>query len=107
MTTFQKREEGFEKKFAHDEELKFKAMARRNKMLGLWAAGQLGKSGPDAEAYAKSVILADFEEAGDDDVLRKVKGDFDAAGVAIGEQQIRVAMDDLLAKAIADIRDNG
>ncbi|MCZ8106882.1 MAG: DUF1476 domain-containing protein [Alsobacter sp.] len=107
MTTFQKREEGFEKKFAHDEELKFKAMARRNKMLGLWAAGQLGKSGPDAEAYAKSVILADFEEAGDDDVLRKVKGDFDAAGVAIGEQQIRVAMDELLAKAIADIRDNG
>jgi hypothetical protein len=107
MTTFQKREEGFEKKFAHDEELKFKAMARRNKMLGLWAAGQLGKSGPDAEAYAKSVILADFEEAGDDDVLRKVKGDFEAAGVAIGEQQIRVAMDELLAKAIADIRDNG
>ena len=107
MTTFQKREEGFEKKFAHDEELKFKAMARRNKMLGLWAAGQLGKSGPDAEAYAKSVILADFEEAGDDDVLRKVKGDFDAAGVAIGEQQIRIAMDELLAKAIADIRDNG
>jgi hypothetical protein len=107
MTTFQKREEGFEKKFAHDEELKFKAMARRNKMLGLWAAGQLGKTGPDAEAYAKSVILADFEEAGDDDVLRKVKGDFDAAGVAIGEQQIRVAMDELLAKAIADIRDNG
>jgi hypothetical protein len=107
MTTFQKREEGFEKKFAHDEELKFKAMARRNKMLGLWAAGQLGKSGPDADAYAKSVILADFEEAGDDDVLRKVKGDFDAAGLAIGEQQIRVAMDELLAKAIADIRDNG
>ncbi len=107
MTTFQKREEGFEKKFAHDEELRFKAMARRNKMLGLWAAGQLGKSGPDADAYAKSVILADFEEAGDDDVLRKVKGDFDAAGLAIGEQQIRVAMDELLAKAIADIRDNG
>ena len=82
-------------------------MARRNKMLGLWAAGQLGKTGPDAEAYAKSVILADFEEAGDDDVLRKVKGDFAAAGLAIGEQQIRVAMDEMLAKAIADIRDNG
>ena len=107
MSTFQKREEGFEKKFAHDEELKFKAMARRNKMLGLWAAGQLGKTGPDAEAYAKSVILADFEEAGDDDVLRKVKGDFDAAGLAVGEQQIRVAMDEMLAKAIADIRANG
>ena len=69
-TTFDKREEGFEKQFAHDEELRFKAMARRNKMLGLWAAGVLGKSGPDAEAYAKEVVLADFEEAGDNDVLR-------------------------------------
>lgn len=107
MSTFQKREEGFEKKFAHDEELKFKAMARRNKMLGLWAAEKLGKAGPDAEAYAKSVILADFEEAGDDDVLRKVKGDFDAAGLAIGEQQIRVAMDEMLARAVADLRANG
>ena len=72
MTTFDKREEGFEKQFAHDEELRFKAMARRNKMLGLWAAGVLGKSGADAEAYAKEVVLADFEEAGDNDVLRKV-----------------------------------
>ena len=107
MSTFQKREEGFEKKVAHDEELKFKAMARRNKMLGLWAAEKLGKAGPDAEAYAKSVILADFEEAGDDDVLRKVKGDFDAAGLAIGEQQIRVAMDEMLARAVADLRANG
>ena len=71
-TTFDKREEGFEKQFAHDEELRFKAMARRNKMLGLWAAGILGKSGADAEAYAKEVVLADFEEAGDNDVVRKV-----------------------------------
>ena len=80
MTTFDKREEGFEKQFAHDEELRFKAMARRNKLLGLWAAGILGKSGADAEAYAKEVVLADFEEAGDDDVLRKVRKDFEPKG---------------------------
>ena len=73
MTTFDKREEGFEKKFAHDEELRFKATARRNKLLGLWAAEKLGKTGPDAEAYAREVVVADFQEAGDDDVLRKVR----------------------------------
>ena len=72
MTTFDKREEGFEKKFAHDEELRFKANARRNKLLGHWAAEKLGLTGADAEAYAKEVVMADFEEAGDDDVFRKV-----------------------------------
>ena len=82
MTTFDKREEGFEKQFAHDEELKFKATSRRNKLLGLWAAEKLGRKGPDAEAYAKEVVMADFEEAGDDDVFRKVRKDFDAKGVA-------------------------
>lgn len=107
MSTFQKREEGFEKKFAHDEELRFKAMARRNKMLGLWAAAKLGKSGAEADEYAKSVVLADFEEAGDDDVLRKVKADLDAAGAGLSETQIRTAMDELLAKAIADIKATG
>ena len=81
MTTFDKREEGFEKKFAHDEELKFKAMARRNKLLGLWAAAALGKSGAEADAYAKEVVLADFEEAGDDDVVRKVVKDLAGKGV--------------------------
>ena len=74
MTTFDKREDAFEKQFAHDEELKFKAEARRNKLLGLWAAEKLGKSGADADAYAKEVVAADFEEAGDADVLRKVLG---------------------------------
>jgi hypothetical protein len=78
MSTFDKREEGFEKKFAHDEELRFKAYARRNKQLGLWAADKMGISGADADAYAKSVVLADFEEAGEDDVFRKVKADLDA-----------------------------
>jgi hypothetical protein len=104
MTTFDKREEGFERKFAHDEELKFKATARRNKMLGMWAASKLGKEGTDAEAYAKSVILADFEEAGDDDVLRKVKGDLAAAGIEMTESQIRATMTELMAKAIDDIQ---
>ena len=74
-TTFDKREEGFENQFAHDEELRFKAIARRNKMLGLWAAGLLGKSGADAEAYAKEVVLAEFDEGGDNDVVRKLVKD--------------------------------
>jgi hypothetical protein len=104
-TTFDKREEGFEKQFAHDEELKFKAMARRNKMLGLWAAGILGKSGGDAEAYAKEVVLADFEEAGDNDVLRKVAKDLQPRGVT--EQQIRTRMTELLNEAVAQIKKSG
>ena len=101
MTTFDKREEGFEKKFAHDEELRFKAIARRNKLLGLWAAEKLGKSGPDAEAYAKEVVLADFEEAGDNDVVRKVVKDLDGKGVS--EQDIRAKMSELLAVAVKQI----
>ena len=105
MTTFDKREEGFEKKFAHDEDLKFKAMARRNKLLGLWAAGQLGKSGADADAYAKEVVLADFEEAGDNDVLRKVAKDLSAKNIT--EQQIRAKMDELLDTAIEQIKKSG
>ena len=105
MSTFDKREDGFEKKFAHDEELRFKAGARRNKLLGLWAAEKLGKSGADAEAYAKTIIMADFEEAGDDDVFRKVRKDFDAAGVAQSDHQIRRTMDELMAKAISEIKD--
>jgi hypothetical protein len=102
MTTFDKREEGFEKKFAHDEELRFKAYARRNKLLGLWAAEQLGKSGPDAEAYAKEVVLSDFEEAGDNDVLKKVTDDLADKGVS--EQQVRGKMTEFLAQAVAQIQ---
>ena len=104
-TTFDKREEGFEKQFAHDEELRFKAMARRNKMLGLWAAGVLGKSGADAEAYAKEVVLADFEEAGDNDVLRKVAKDLLPKGVT--EQQVRAQMTELLTQAVEQIKKSG
>lgn len=107
MTTFDKREEGFEKKFAHDEELRFKANARRNKLFGLWAAEKLGLSGADADKYAKDVVMADFEEAGDDDVFRKVRKDFDAKGVAQTDQQLRAAMDELMNKAIADIKASG
>jgi hypothetical protein len=104
MTTFDKREEGFEKQFAHDEELKFKAISRRNKLLGLWAAEKLGMSGADAEAYAKEVVMADFEEAGEDDVFRKVRKDFDAKGIAQSDQQIRLAMTDLLRAAVEQIK---
>lgn len=104
MTTFDQRKEGFEKQFAHDEELRFKAMARRNKMLGLWAAGLLGKSGADADAYAKDVVLADFEESGDNDVVRKVVKDL--AGKA-DEAQIRAQMQTLLAQAIEQVKKTG
>lgn len=104
MSSFDKREEGFEKKFAHDQELRFKATARRNKLLGLWAAEKLGKSGADAEAYAKTVIAADFEETGDEDVFRKVQGDFAAGGVSQSEHQIRRTMDELMAEAIKQIQ---
>ena len=103
-TTFDKREEGFEKKFAHDEELRFKATARRNRMLGMWAAEKLGLSGDAASAYAKDVVMSDFEEGGDHDVLRKVKKDLDAKGVASSEQEIRKTMNDLMEKAIAEIK---
>src|SRR3954470_12217525 len=104
MTTFDKREEGFEKQFAHDEELKLKAMARRNKLLGLWAAEKLGLSGPAADTYAKEVVMADFEEAGDDDVLRKVQKDFEAKGLAQSDQDIRKTMDELMRHAIEQIK---
>ena len=107
MTTFDKREEGFEKKFAHDEELRFKASARRNKLLGLWAAEKLGLTGDAANAYAKEVVLADFEEAGDSDVLRKVQKDLEAKGIAMSEPDVRRAMNDLMEKAVAEIKASG
>lgn len=104
MTTFDKREEGFEKQFAHDEELKFKATSRRNKLLGLWTAEKLGRKGPDAETYAKEVVMADFEEAGDDDVFRKVRKDLDSGGVTTTDQEIRAVMAELMAKAVEQIK---
>jgi len=107
MSTFDKREQGFENKFAHDEELRFKAEARRNKMLGMWAAEKLGLSGEEAEAYAKSVVLADFAEPGDEDVYRKVKGDFEAKNIDVSEHQLRREMADLMDKAVQDIQSQG
>ncbi|MBN9038646.1 MAG: DUF1476 domain-containing protein [Rhizobiales bacterium] len=100
------RGESFEKKFAHDEELKFKATARRNKLLGLWAAEKLGKTGEAAEAYAKEVVKSDFEEAGEEDVFRRVRADFDKAGVAQSDHQIRRQMSDLLAEAVRQIQNS-
>ena len=102
MASMEERGEGFEKKFAHDEELKFKAEARRNKLLGVWAAGQLGRD--DAEAYAKEVVMADFEEAGDEDVFRKIRADFDAGGVSVSDEDIRSKMSELLAEAVEQIQ---
>ncbi|WP_187971880.1 DUF1476 domain-containing protein [Aquibium microcysteis] len=99
MTNMNDRRDAFESKFAHDEELKFKATARRNKLLGLWAAEKLGKTGDAADAYAREVIASDFEEAGDNDVFRKVRKDFDAAGVEQSDHQIRRTMDELLVVA--------
>jgi hypothetical protein len=104
MTTFDKREEGFEKKYALDEEHKFKAEARRNRLLGLWVAEQLGKTGDDASAYAREVVAADFEEAGDGDVVRKVLGDLTAKGIAITEPQLRTKMDELMAAAVMQVK---
>lgn len=104
MSEFDKRRQTAESKFAHDADLKFKATARRNKLLGLWAAGLMGLSGEAAEAYAKEVVKADFEEAGDEDVYRKLKGDLDAKGLAVSEHQIRREMETLMSTAIAQIQ---
>ena len=104
MASMKDREDGFERKFAFDEELRFKATARRNKLLGLWAAEKLGKSGADADAYAKEVVASDFEEAGDEDVFRKVRRDLDAAGANVTDEQIRGSMTELLAVAVDQIR---
>jgi hypothetical protein len=104
MTTFDKREEGFEKKFALDEEARFKAVARRNKMLGMWAAEKLGMTGAAADGYAKEVVMADFEEPGDDDVFRKIRRDFDAKGVGQSDQDIRKTMLELLGLAVEQIK---
>lgn len=100
MPDFKDRENAFENKFAHDAEMQFKAEARRNKLLGLWAAEKLGKSGDEAQAYAKEVVMSDFEEAGDEDVYRKVAGDL---GDKATETEIRTQMTELMAEAKAQL----
>jgi len=104
MTTFDKREEGFERKFALDEEQKFKAEARRDRLLGLWVAEKLGMSGDAAASYAKDVVAADFTERGDAEVVHKIMTDLGAKGVAITEQELRAKMDELLAQAVGQVK---
>jgi hypothetical protein len=99
MTTFDDREQGFENKFAHDEEVEFKAVARRNRLLGVWAAGLMGLSEEHVEEYARAVVKSEIEQPGDEDVLRKVFKDLSASGTKITEGAVRGKMDELLAMA--------
>lgn len=99
MTTFDEREKAFENKYKHDQDLHFKVEVRRNKLLGLWVAELLGLSGADAEAYAKEVISADFEEPGDADLVRKIMADLGTKNVEMSEHRLRKRMDELLAQA--------
>jgi hypothetical protein len=105
MTTFDDREKSYEKKFAMDEELKFKAEARRNKLLGQWAAGKLGLTGTAVDDYVKSVRKADLAQKGDDDVFQKVMKDLKDKGVSVADKELRKAMDDFLAAAVRQIQD--
>jgi hypothetical protein len=106
MTTFDQRKDAYETKFARDEELRFKATARRNKLLGLWAAEKLGRTGEEAELYAREVVRADMLEAGDSDLVHKIMDDFTAAGVQQSEHQVRRTMEELLVEAVAQIEGN-
>jgi len=106
MSSMKDRENAFENKFAHDADLKFKAEARRNKLLGLWAAELLGKSGADADAYAKSVVLANFEGPGDENVFRKVHDDLDGGKVAVSDEELRTKMNSLLGIAVDQIQNS-
>jgi hypothetical protein len=101
MTTFDDREAAFERKFVLDEDQRFRAMARRNRHLGEWAAAKLGKTGDEAASYAKTVVASDFAEAGDEDVFRKIRADLDAS---VSDAEIRTAMLDLLEKAAGEIK---
>lgn len=104
MSGFEKRERAEEGRFALDQELRFKANARRNKLLGLWAAGLLGKTGEAAANYATEVVKSDFEAPGDEDVFRKVKGDLEKAGVAMTDHQIQRQMTELMETAVAQVK---
>jgi hypothetical protein len=103
MTTFDDREKAFEKKYQHDQDLQFKTTARKNKLLGLWAAGLMGKSGADAEAYAKEVVVADLEKPGDSDVIEKLAKDLAAAGKPTEDHTIRKQSERLMAEAKAQL----
>ena len=107
MTEFNERGKGFEAKFKLDEELRFKANVRRNRLLGVWAAEQMGLGESEAAAYAKDVVKSDFEEPGDDDVLRKVLADLQGKGVETSERQLRKRMDELMNVAVAQVQSEG
>jgi len=107
MTTFDDREQAFENKFAHDQDLEFKAAARRNRMLGLWAAGLMGLEGDHSEQYANAVVKSDLEQPGDEDVLRKVWKDLSASGAKVTEGAVRAKMEELLAIARDQIKQGG
>ena len=107
MANFEERKKGFERKFAHDEELKFRATARRNRLLGLWAAEQMGLTGDDALAYAREVVKADLAEPGEEDVFRKIRADFDATGVGQSDHQIRRKMAEMIGEALGQIESEG
>jgi hypothetical protein len=107
MTGFDDRQKGFENKYKHDEELKFKVTARRNRLLGEWAGRHFGLAGAELEAYAKSVVMADFDKPGDDDVVEKVAGDFKTRGIPLGEGAIRAEMEKLLETAKRQILEQG
>ena len=99
MTNFKDREKGFENKFAHDQEMTFRITARRNRLVGEWAAGLMGLTAEETDAYAKAVVQADFEEAGDDDVVRKVVGDLATAGQDVGADAVRAKLDEMTIEA--------
>ena len=107
MTTFGDREQGFEAKYAHDQELEFKISARRNKLLGEWAGGMMGLQGDNLESYAKAVVKSDFEQPGDEDVLRKVFEDLKGSGVQASEGDVRMKMDELMAVAREQLKTGG
>ena len=107
MTTFDDREQAFERKFVRDEEMRFQATARRNKLFGLWAAKKMGLSGSEAEDYAKMVVRADLEEAGDDDVLRKVDDDLKAKGASVSTTELQTKLVDLMEEAFKQIEMEG
>ena len=107
MTTFDERERGFEAKYAHDQELEFKVSARRNRLLGLWAGALMGLGAKSVEDYAKAVVKSDFEQPGDDDVLRKVFEDLKGAGVSVNEGEVRLKMAELMAQAREQLRIEG
>ena len=107
MTTFDKRAQGFEAEFVHNEEMKFKAMARRNYLLGVWAAAKLGLAGAEAEAYARGLVVSEVEKTSDEEMIGKIKADLAAKGIKLSDHRIQRAMDELMGRAITEVKARG